>query len=138
MGPRSHQVSKRADKATVGEAARPNPSLRRARRSELRPPARDASARRRYFERDPKNALYRPALDGLVSHIDGLGRPEEVRQDCMVYGRNCWLLCTRLAPSPTAPYAMAVSAADEASIDDLIALLRDVTHNCWYGYYFFK
>lgn len=90
------------------------------------------------FERHSKNAMYLPPVERLVSRFLTSGRVEDVREDCEIYGRPCWLVCTLLAPSPHAPYAIAVAAADGAPFEALVELLQRVSRDYWYGSYFFK
>jgi hypothetical protein len=90
------------------------------------------------FERAPKNSLYRSALEELLDRFDTAAPALELQEACVVYGRPCWLLATTLSASPQSPLAVAVVAADGASVDVLLELLRSVSHDYWFGSYFFK
>jgi len=90
------------------------------------------------FERSPKNTHYWPPIEQLAAHFAASGLVQETLEEHTLYGRPCWLLATSLAPSPNSPYAIAVAAADSAPPDALLSLLRDVTHDYWYGSSFFK
>lgn len=91
-----------------------------------------------WFERSPKNALYRAAIEGIAARWKAAGRVEEASEPIELYGRPCRLLTTLLAPSQEAPFAFAVASADGAPIEPLVTLLRSVSHDYWYGSTFFK
>jgi hypothetical protein len=97
-------------------------------------PAAEASECR--FERSAKNKDYWPPIEALAASVVASGHVDEACTSLTVYGRPCWLLATAL--NPVGPYAIAVTAADGASVDDLAALLRKVTHDYWFGSSFFK
>lgn len=88
------------------------------------------------FERSAKNKDYWPAIEALAASVVASGRADEACTSLTVYGRPCWLLATAL--NPVGPYAIAVTAADGASVEDLVAVLRKVTDHYWFGSYFFK
>jgi len=90
------------------------------------------------FERAPRNEAYWPPLLTLDRQVVGAGMPRYLQEDLTCYGRPCWILCVPLAESSGSPYAVAVTAADGAAAEVLADLLRDVTHDYWYGSYFFK
>ena len=90
------------------------------------------------FERAPRNSLYWSAVQNLLEGCASTGPFPELRQECVVYGRPCWLLVTSLEPSPRAPCTIAVVAADGAPMDVLLELLRSVSRDYWFGSYFFK
>src|SRR5688572_11852081 len=90
------------------------------------------------FERAAKNTLYWPPIEKLSARFLETGRSEDIREARLFYGRPCWLLAITLAQSPDAPYTIAVAAADGAPLDVLVALLRAVSDDYWYGSYFFK
>ena len=79
-----------------------------------------------------------PPIEALATRFLAAGRVDEVREPVALYGRPCWLLATRLADAAEAPYAIAVTAAGGAPVDDLLALLREVSHDYWHGSSFFK
>lgn len=99
------------------------------------PAQQDAEAR---FERVPKNTAYWPAILSLSSRFVSAGRSEEVRAPHEAYGRACWLLATTMGPPENGPYAIAVAAADGAPMEELQALLLDVSRDYWHGSYFWK
>jgi hypothetical protein len=101
----------------------------------LRPTPTSSEAR---FERARKNTLYWPPIEALSAHLLSTGRAQEIRENCEIYGRPCLLLATSLVQSPNAPYAIALAAADGAPVETLLAILRSVSHDYWYGSYFFK
>ena len=101
----------------------------------LRPDSVEPEAR---FERAAKNRLYWPAVNDLANHFLVVGYAEEVQEAREFYGRPCWLLATVLAPSANAPFAVAVAAADGTDVQALVALLRSVSHDYWFGSSFFK
>jgi len=88
------------------------------------------------FERSARNKAYWPPIEELAASILASGRVDEACRPVTIYGRACWLIATAL--DPLGPYAVAVAAADGASVDDLTAVLRKVTDNYWFGSYFFK
>ena len=88
------------------------------------------------FERSAKNNAYWPPIEDFAAGVLASARVDEGCRPVTVYGRPCWLLATAL--NPVVPYAIAVTAADGASVDDLAALLRKVTHDYWFGSSFFK
>ena len=90
------------------------------------------------FERTAKGTLYWPPVRSLATHFAGAAQPSEIRTPITVYGRSCWLLATMLAPAASAPYVIAVAAADGAEMEAIIGRLREVSHDYWYGSYFFK
>ena len=90
------------------------------------------------FERAAKNSLYRSAIQELLDRLDTPAPVLELQEACVVYGRPCWLLATALSSSAQAPLALAVVAADGAAAEVLFALLRSVSHDYWFGSYFFK
>ncbi len=89
------------------------------------------------FERASKNSAYWPAILALSSRFLAAGRSEAVQEPLEVYGRPCWLLSAILG-SGGGPFAIAVTAADGASIETLRDLLLDVSHDYWFGSYFWK
>ena len=90
------------------------------------------------FERAARNSLYWSPIQELVDGLDATAPVRELQQACVVYGRPCWLLATALSSSAQAPLTLAVVAADGAAVDVLIELLRSVSHDYWFGSYFFK
>ena len=97
-------------------------------------PVADASECR--FERSAKNKDYWPPIEALAASIAASGRVDEASTSLTIYGRPCWLLATAL--NPVGPYAIAVTAADGASVEDLVAVLQTVTDHYWFGSSFFK
>ena len=90
------------------------------------------------FERSPKNALYWGPIEEVVERFRRVGAIAEVRETISVYGRPCTLIATAIAVSPHSPYAIAVVAAVDAPVDDLVSALHTATHDYWYGSTFFK
>ncbi|MCE9658420.1 MAG: hypothetical protein K8R60_07660 [Burkholderiales bacterium] len=90
------------------------------------------------FERAARNSLYRAAIQGLVDRFAATGFVLPLQEECVIYGRPCWLLATSLASSPQAPYAIAVVAADGAPVEALLELLHGVSRDYWFGSTFFK
>ena len=90
------------------------------------------------FERSSKNSLYWPPIEGLLDRFASTGYVFPLQEACVVYGRPCWLLATRLASSARAPFAVAVVAADGAPVEVLLELLQRVSGDYWFGSYFFK
>ena len=88
------------------------------------------------FERTARNKAYWPPIEELAANILASGRVDEACRPVTIYGRACWLIVTAL--NPLGPYAVAVTAADGASIADLTSVLRSVTDDYWHGSYFFK
>jgi hypothetical protein len=97
-------------------------------------PVADASECR--FERNTKNNAYWPPIEDSAAGVLASARVEEACRALTIYGRPCWLIVTAL--NPVGPYAIAVTAADGASVEDLVALLRKVTEHYWFGSSFFK
>ncbi|MGH8675846.1 MAG: hypothetical protein ACREVG_16250 [Burkholderiales bacterium] len=97
-------------------------------------PAADAAECR--FERSARNSAYWPPIEALAASILATGRVEELCQPVTVYERSCWVIATAL--DPRGPYAVAVTAADGAALEELVTVLRKVTHDYWHGSYFFK
>ncbi len=89
------------------------------------------------FERASKNSDYWPAILALSSRFLAAGRSESLQEPLEVYGRPCWLLAATLG-SGGGPFAIAVAAADGAPIEALRELLLDVSHDYWFGSYFWK
>lgn len=89
------------------------------------------------FERSSKNLDYWPAIQALSTRFLTAGRSEAVQEPVEIYGRPCWLLAAALG-SGGGPYAVAVTAADGAPVETLRELLLDVSHDYWYGSYFWK
>ena len=96
----------------------------------------DAEASECRFERSAKNNAYWPPIEDFAASVRAGARVDEACRPVTIYGRSCWLLATAL--HPVGPYAIAVTAADGASVEDLVALLRKVTHDYWFGSSFFK
>ncbi len=90
------------------------------------------------FERAAKNTLYWPPIDALAARFHAARRAQEIHEQCEIYGRSCLLVATSLAQSPNAPYTIALVAADGSPVETLLAMLRSVSHDYWYGSYFFK
>ena len=90
------------------------------------------------FERASRNSHYWSAIQGLVDRFAATGRVLPLQEECVVYGRPCWLLATSLSSSPQAPYAIAVVAADGTPVEALLELLHSVSHDYWFGSTFFK
>lgn len=90
------------------------------------------------FERAPKNTRYWNAIASLSARFLADGRSEEVREPHEVYGRACWLLATTMGRPETGPYAIAMTAADGAPLEDLRMLLLDVSRDYWHGSSFWK
>ncbi|HEX2830598.1 MAG TPA: hypothetical protein VHP37_29945 [Burkholderiales bacterium] len=90
------------------------------------------------FERASRNALYWPPIQGVLDRIASTGCVAPLQQECVVYGRPCWLLATSLASSPQAPFAVAVVSADGAPVEVLLELLKRVSYDYWFGSHFFK
>ena len=88
------------------------------------------------FERSARNDAYWPPIEELAASVLASARVDEACRPVTIYGRSCWLLATAL--NPIGPYAIAVTAADGASVEDLVAVLRQVTHDYWFGSSFFK
>ena len=99
-------------------------------------PESDAAEAR--FERAAKNALYWPPIEALAGRFIATGRARETHEAQRVYGRSCWLLATALTPNAGAPFAIAMADAEGAPVETLLALLRKVSEDYWYGSYFFK
>jgi hypothetical protein len=90
------------------------------------------------FERSARNVHYWPFIESLSARFLAAGQSAEIRQPIEVYGRSCWLIATTLGTPDKAPYAVAVTAADGVAPEVLIALLRDVSEDYWFGSSFFK
>ena len=90
------------------------------------------------FDRAPGNTSYWPPLLALLDRLQQAGAPAEVREPIEIYERPCLLIATSLTPSPIAPCALAVVAADGEHVEVLAERLRDVCHDYWYGSYFWK
>jgi len=97
-------------------------------------PAEGASECR--FERSVKNNAYWPPIEDLAAGVLASARVDEACRPVTIYGQPCWLLATAL--NPVGPYAIAVTAADGASVEDLVAVLQKVTDHYWFGSSFFK
>ena len=97
-------------------------------------PVVDASECR--FERSARNNAYWPPIEDFAAGVLASARVDEACRPVTIYSRSCWLLATAL--NPVGPYAIAVTAADGASLEELVAVLRKVTDHYWNGSYFFK
>lgn len=95
-------------------------------------------AREARFERAAKNRLYWPPIENLSRRFLDSGHSEQICEGYQIYGQPCWLLAIALAPSPKSAYVIALTGADGASADELLALLRSVCHDYWHGSDFFK
>lgn len=89
------------------------------------------------FERSGKNPDYWPAILALSSSFLAAGRSDTLQRPLEVYGRPCWLLSAALG-SGGGPFAIAVTAADGAPAETLRELMLDVSHDYWFGSYFWK
>ena len=90
------------------------------------------------FERSARNAAYWPHVEALHARQVTAMRADEGRSSLVVYGRDCWLISTLLAPRHDSPFALAVATADGVDADDIVTTLRSVCHDYGYGSTFFK
>lgn len=90
------------------------------------------------FEHSSRNPDYWPAVEALRAQIVAAGAPVETCTPITVYGRPCWLICTLNAPRADSPFSIAVAAAESEKLEAIVARLRSVCHDYWYGLYFFK
>ena len=136
-----HRLLSALPMTSRGRSQSPGPLERLRDRPEIKAallrfgPAPAAEAR---FERASKNTAYWEPIERLSARFLALEGAEEVCESHVLYGKPCWLLASKLADSPNAPYIMAVAAADGASVDTMVALLQAVSRDYWYGSYFFK
>ena len=90
------------------------------------------------FERSSKNKLYWPLIENVASRFFNSGHTEEICETHCVYGKQFWLLGISTNPTFEYPFTIAILASDGASKEILQAFLRRVSHDYWYGSYFFK
>jgi hypothetical protein len=97
-----------------------------------------APAREVRFERSARNTLYWEPVDALAAQVVAAQAASDRCTPVTLYGQPCRLVCAALAAVPDSPYAIAVVSAEGEELETVVAHLRNVTRDYWYGSSFFK